>query len=54
MSETKNKYRRRISSSLDPELWKSLEEMSARSDVPISRLIDRAIKLLLEQEKSEE
>ena len=37
-----------ISNSIDKELYRKLKEYSAESDIPMSRMLDRAIKMLLE------
>lgn len=47
-----NKYglknRTRISNAIDTELYRELKAYSDKTDIPISKLLDRAIKLLLE------
>lgn len=47
-----NKYglknRTRISNAVDTNLWTKLQEYSKESDIPVSKLLDRAIKMLLE------
>ncbi|AFS78858.1 hypothetical protein Curi_c18520 [Gottschalkia acidurici 9a] len=50
-----NKYglknRTRISNAIDTKLYEELKEYSDKTDIPISKLLDRAIKLLLESTK---
>lgn len=53
MSE--NKYgltnRVRISNAVDKELYKQLKQISDETMIPISKLLDQAIKLLIEEHK---
>ena len=53
MSE--NKYgltnRVRISNAIDKELYAQLKQISDETMIPISKLLDRAIKLLIEEHK---
>lgn len=53
MSE--NKYgltnRVRISNAIDKELYKQLKQISDETMIPISKLLDQAIKLLIEEHK---
>ena len=53
MSE--NKYgltnRVRISNAVDKELYAQLKQISDETMIPISKLLDRAIKLLIEEHK---
>jgi len=41
----------RIGSAVDKELYKQLQQLSEKSQIPISKLLDNAIKLLLESTK---
>lgn len=43
--------REKISSSVDKELYKKLRELSEKTKVPISRLLDEAIEDLLDKRK---
>ena len=45
------KNRIRLCNSIDKELFEKLQELSKETDIPMSKLLDRAIKLLLEKEK---
>lgn len=51
-----NKYglknRTRISNAVDNELYQQLQELSKETQVPISKLLDNAIKLLIDSYKS--
>lgn len=51
-----NKYgltnRTRISNAVDNELYKKLTELSRKTMIPISKLLDRAIELVLEEYQS--
>ena len=53
MSE--NKYgltnRVRISNAIDKELYKELKKISDQKMIPISKLLDKSIKLLIEEYK---
>ncbi|AXI07882.1 hypothetical protein CUC15_02320 [Oceanobacillus zhaokaii] len=49
MSKLKN--RTRISNAVDKDLWNKMQELSKTTQVPISKLLDNAIKLLLESYK---
>lgn len=40
-----------LSSSMDKELHKQLRELSEATDIPMSKLLDRAVKLLLQEMK---
>lgn len=50
-----NKYgltnRVRISNAVDKELYKQLKQISDETMIPISKLLDQAIKLLIEEHK---
>ncbi len=50
-----NKYgltnRVRISNAIDKELYKQLKQISDETMIPISKLLDQAIKLLIEEHK---
>ena len=50
-----NKYgltnRVRISNAIDKELYAQLKQISDETMIPISKLLDRAIKLLIEEHK---
>lgn len=39
--------RKRVSSSVDPELWEMLQKLSETTRIPVSRLLDEAIADLL-------
>lgn len=41
----------RIGSAVDKKLYEQLQQLSATSQIPISKLLDNAIKLLLESTK---
>jgi hypothetical protein len=43
------KNRERISSSVDPELWNKMQKISSETDIPLSKLLDRAMKEFIEQ-----
>lgn len=43
------KYRVPISSTVNKEVWQELQKISKETDIPISRLLDRSIKLLIEK-----
>lgn len=43
--------RKSLSSSLDKELYKKLQELSGKTDIPMSKLLDRAVRLLLQEMK---
>lgn len=45
------KNRIRLCNSVDKELFYKFQELSKKTDIPMSKLLDRAIKLLLEKEK---
>jgi hypothetical protein len=45
------KNRIRLCNSVDKEPFEKLQELSKKTDIPMSKLLDRAIKLLLEKEK---
>lgn len=49
MSKYGLKNRTRISNAVDTKLWEQLQQYSKETDVPVSKLLDRAIKSLLEQ-----
>lgn len=53
MSENKYglKNRTRISNAVDKELYKQLQQISKDTMIPVSRLLDQAIKLLVEEYK---
>lgn len=42
------RYRTRIGSAIDKDLHKKIQKLSKETGIPISRLLDKAIKLLLE------
>lgn len=52
---SKNKYgltnRVRISNAVDKELYEELKKISDETMIPISKLLDQAIKLLIEEHK---
>lgn len=52
---TNNKYgltnRVRISNAIDKELYSQLKEISKETMIPVSKLLDRAIELLIEEYK---
>ncbi len=39
--------RKQIASTVDPELWEMFRELSAKSRIPASRLLDEAVEDLL-------
>ena len=41
------KNRKAISTSIDEELYKELQKLSEETDIPISKLFDKALKLLI-------
>lgn len=43
------KYRARMSSSVDPDLWAAIQDLSIRTRIPQSRLIDEAFEDLLKK-----
>ena len=43
------KNRTPISSTVNKEVWEELVKISKETDIPISRLLDRSIKLLIEK-----
>lgn len=53
MSENKYglKNRTRISNAVDKELYKQLQQISKDTMIPVSKLLDQAIKLLVEEYK---
>lgn len=48
MSKYGLKNRTRISNAIETELYNKLKQYSDKTDIPISKLLDRAVKLLLE------
>lgn len=52
---SKNKYgltnRVRISNAVDKDLYEELKKISDETMIPISKLLDKAIKLLIEEHK---
>lgn len=52
---TENKYgltnRIRISNAVDKELYSQLKQISEEKMIPVSKLLDKAIKLLVEEYK---
>lgn len=42
------KNRTRISSTLDNEIYKKLKQYSDKSDIPISKILDRSVMMYLE------
>lgn len=51
MADLKN--RERFTTSIDKRLVDELKNLSKETDIPMSKLLDRAIRLLIEQEKGE-
>lgn len=47
------KKRIRIGSSVDPDLWESLQQLSKKTRIPVSRLLDEAITDLLTKHNKE-
>ena len=45
------KTRTRISNAIDTKLWEELQEYSKETQIPMSKLLDKAISLLLESTK---
>lgn len=45
------KTRTRISNAIDTKLWEELQQYSKESQIPISKLLDNAISLLLKSTK---
>jgi hypothetical protein len=43
--------RTQVSTSPDPILWNALKEYSHKTEIPLARLLDRAIKEFLERNK---
>ncbi len=41
------KYRKRLSTTIDAGLWEQLHELNWNSRIPVSRLLDEAVELLL-------
>lgn len=41
--------RQRISSSVDPDLWQKLQQLSKDSRIPVSKLLDEAMDDLLKK-----
>ena len=52
MANKELKNRRVIGSAIDIKLHDSLKELSRKTGVPISRLLDEAIELLLDSKKA--
>jgi predicted transcriptional regulator len=48
------KNRARISSSVDPELWDKMQKISDETDIPLSKLLDRAMKEFVEHYEQKE
>jgi hypothetical protein len=46
------KNRSPLSNAIDTELFKKLKELSEETSIPMSKLLDKAIKLLLDEYKS--
>jgi predicted DNA-binding ribbon-helix-helix protein len=46
------KHRTPISSTVNKEIWAELQKIAKETDIPISRLLDRSIKLLIEKYKN--
>lgn len=46
------RIRERWTTSVDPDLLKKLRELSAKTKIPVSRLADEAIELVLIQRKA--
>ena len=42
-------HRKRISSVVDPKLWEKLQELSAQTRIPVSKLLDEAMEDLLKK-----
>ena len=42
------KNRTRISSTLDNEIYKRLKQFSDKSDIPITKILDRAVSMYLD------
>lgn len=51
MSKYGLKNRTRISNAIDTELYKELKAYSDETSIPISKLLDKSIKLFLESTK---
>lgn len=49
MANPKLKNRIQISSSVDPDLWSRMQEISGETDIPLSKLLDRAMKEFIER-----
>ncbi|STO12876.1 Ribbon-helix-helix domain [[Flavobacterium] thermophilum] len=45
------RHRSQITSTIDPKLHEELRKLSETTDIPISKLLDRAIELLIEDFK---
>lgn len=54
MAEKILKTRKQISSSIRNDLWDWIQEESAKTDVPISKLLDRSIESLIEKKVVEQ
>lgn len=48
MGNKQLKNRTPVGSAVDTELWKRLKDYSDKTDIPISKLLDKAITLFLE------
>ena len=46
------KNRTRISSTLDNEIYKQLKQYADKSDIPITKILDRAVEMYLKNVKS--
>lgn len=49
MANPKLKNRVQVSSSVEPELWKKMQDISGETDIPLSKLLDRAMKEFIER-----
>ena len=45
------RHRSQITSTIDPQLHEELRKLSEETDIPISKLLDKAIRLLIDNMK---
>lgn len=41
--------RQRISSSVDPDLWQKVQDISKKTRIPVSKLLDEALEYLVKK-----
>jgi hypothetical protein len=51
VNHKKEIHRVSMGSSVDPDIWEQFKQHSQKTDIPISKLLDRAMKEFLERNK---